>query len=56
MFRLPDKFGWLYDNPLYSGPDPNQQRLKGQMSELQICLKLKRERDYGEYVDTNVLL
>ncbi len=45
---LADEFGWAHDNPLYSGPDPNWQRLKGQMSELEICLKLKRERDNGE--------
>ena len=48
MFRLPDEFGRGYDNPLYSGPDRNQQRVKGQMSELEICLKLKCERDDRE--------
>ena len=29
MFRLLGKFGRGYDNPLYSGPDPNRRRVRG---------------------------
>ncbi len=49
MICWPDKFGRRAGNPRYSGrDDPDRQRVKGQMSELEICLKLKRERDDGE--------
>jgi hypothetical protein len=52
MICWPDKFGRRAGNPRYSGSgrhsDPDRERGKGQMSDLEICLKLRRERDDGE--------
>ena len=49
MICRPDKFGRRAGNPRYSGrDDPDRERGKGQMSDLEICLKLRRERDDGE--------
>ncbi len=46
MFRWPDEEGW--DCGQSSSVLPAKRRAKGKMSDLEICLKLKRERDNKE--------
>ena len=43
-----DVEGQFHDDPLYSGPDPNWQRVKSQLSKLELGLKLRREKDDQE--------